>query len=120
MFTAWGVFILKASFRSYSIREFMGLTVNESKPEFIREGLLSYMRHPIYTGTIMISIGFWLFIPNVLNLATILCIFIYLAIGIRLEEKKLIEEFGEDYKRFKKEVPMLIPKITSFLSKKLR
>jgi protein-S-isoprenylcysteine O-methyltransferase Ste14 len=75
------------------------------------------MRHPIYTGTILITIGFWLFIPSILNLTTVLCVFIYLVFGIRLEEEKLINEFGEEYENFQQEVPMLFPSIMSLFKK---
>jgi len=118
MLATFGVFVLKAAFRNYDTKEFMGIGLQESEPKFIRQGLLNYIRHPIYTGTILLVLGFWLFIPNILNLTTVVCFFIYLAIGIHLEEKKLIIEFGEDYIRFKEEVPMLIPKFSALFGKK--
>jgi protein-S-isoprenylcysteine O-methyltransferase Ste14 len=34
---------------------------------------------------------------------------IYVIIGTILEEKKLILEFGDAYKKYQQEVPMLIP-----------
>ncbi len=108
---SFGVFVLKAAFKNYDTKEFMGVGMQDAAPKFVQKGLLNYMRHPIYTGTILLVIGFFLFIPNVLNLTTGICTFIYLAIGIRLEEKKLVEEFGEAYITFKKEVPMLVPRL---------
>jgi protein-S-isoprenylcysteine O-methyltransferase Ste14 len=36
---------------------------------------------------------------------------IYLPIGIIFEEQKLVKEYGDRYKKYQKEVPMLIPKI---------
>jgi len=33
----------------------------------------------------------------------------YIIIGTRLEEKKLVLEFGESYTKYQHEVPMLIP-----------
>ena len=35
--------------------------------------------------------------------------FVYLPIGIALEERKLIAAFGEEYRRYRREVPALIP-----------
>jgi protein-S-isoprenylcysteine O-methyltransferase Ste14 len=34
---------------------------------------------------------------------------VYIIIGTKLEEKKLVLEFGEAYIKYQKEVPMLIP-----------
>lgn len=34
---------------------------------------------------------------------------IYIIIGIKLEEKKLVLEFGDTYVKYQQEVPMLIP-----------
>ena len=36
---------------------------------------------------------------------------VYLPIGIRLEEHKLIAQFGEEYRRYRREVPALFPKL---------
>ena len=41
---------------------------------------------------------------------------IYVIIGTRLEEKKLVLEFGDAYIKYQQEVPMLIP----FTKKKIR
>jgi protein-S-isoprenylcysteine O-methyltransferase Ste14 len=117
MLATWGIILVKTAFKTYNIREFIGTNKNESKSEFVKTGLLKYMRHPIYTGTILIIIGFWLFIPSILNLTTVLCVFIYLVFGIRLEEEKLINEFGEEYENFQQEVPMLFPSIMSLFKK---
>jgi protein-S-isoprenylcysteine O-methyltransferase Ste14 len=37
--------------------------------------------------------------------------FVYLPIGIALEERKLIAAFGEDYVRYRREVPALFPRL---------
>lgn len=59
--------------------------------------------------------GFWFFIPNVLNLVSILCVFLYLKIGIRLEETKLTEKYGDEYIRYMKEVPAVLPDLIRLL-----
>jgi len=117
MLATWGIIIVKTAFKTYSTKEFIGINNSYSKSEFVKTGLLKYMRHPIYTGTILITLGFWLFIPSILNLTTVFCIFIYLVFGIRLEEEKLINEFGEEYENFQQEVPMLFPSLISLIKR---
>ena len=106
---SWGVIILVVSFRHLSGLAFLGLK-SEEKTGLVTEGLHGYMRHPIYTGTILILVGMFLYHPTDLILVSDLIIFIYLPFGIMWEEQKLIEEFGDSYLEYKKQVPSLIPR----------
>lgn len=118
--STWGVIIIKMAFKNYRLREFLGFSNNEGRLELIQSGILKYIRHPIYSGTILLFIGFWLFIPNVLNLVTVICTFLYLPIGIRLEEQKLEEEYGDLYRKYKEKVPALIPNMEQLLKSNQR
>lgn len=103
-----GVMIIIRSFREYSLMGFLGL--RKESDAFTRSGILKYVRHPLYSGTILIIVGFWLFSPNVSTAVSAGCMLIYLAIGIQLEEKKLVKRYGEAYTQYKREVPMLVPR----------
>jgi len=80
------------------------------KNELITHGPFAYVRHPLY-ATLLITIPplviVWLsdllfFIPWVL----ILVVSHYI---VRLEERGLIEVFGQDYERYRRVVPALLP-----------
>ena len=58
-----GILILKAAFKQYSVKGFLGFE-NDDQENFKASGILKHIRHPIYSGTILIVIGFWLFVPN--------------------------------------------------------
>ncbi|HRK55116.1 MAG TPA: isoprenylcysteine carboxylmethyltransferase family protein [Cyclobacteriaceae bacterium] len=109
MFAAFGVIVIKVSFRSYRFSEFVGLSTQEEP--FTTDGILRSVRHPMYSGTILIAIGYWLFDPTVPTTVSVICILIYLPIGIYLEERKLIKQFGDRYVQYKRDVPALIPKL---------
>lgn len=109
VFAAFGAIILKVSFRTYDLSSFVGAKKEENV--FIKSGLLQHVRHPIYSATILIVIGFFLFSPNLPTLISTLCILGYLPIGIWLEERKLLKAFSEDYRVYKQEVPALVPKL---------
>jgi len=98
MLTTVGIFILKRSFRNYNFKKFIGLKEEESSM-LKTTGIQAKIRHPLYSGTLLIFIGYFIFNPQLTNLIMLLSLFIYLPVGIRLEEKKLIDTFGEDYLR---------------------
>ncbi len=110
MFAAFGVILIKIVFRSYSLSSFIGLS-EEKGQVLVTSGILGSIRHPIYSGTILIAIGFWLFSPNLPTLVSVICIFVYIPIGIIFEERKLIRQFGEAYAAYRTKVPALIPRI---------
>lgn len=74
-------------------------------------GIHRFVRHPLYTGTIMMVWGFFLLFPYLNNLIAVVLLTLYVIIGMRFEEKKLIAEFGSKYLDYMKKVPALIPRI---------
>lgn len=112
LLATFGVIIVSRAFKEHNALAFIGLKQEEVK--FSRSGILNYVRHPIYSGTILIVFGFFLFTPTMATLVSTLCILGYLPIGIYLEEMKLIKQFGDQYIRYKNEVPSLIPKLGKF------
>jgi protein-S-isoprenylcysteine O-methyltransferase Ste14 len=108
MLTTFGVILIQVSFRAYSFRAFVGLAA-EPDARLKTDGIQKYIRHPLYAGTILITLGFLLFIPNLPTLISCSCIFLYLPIGIWLEEQKLVRQFGEVYRTYQKTVPALVP-----------
>ena len=112
-FATYGVILIHLSFKQYSKREFLGITSPpEQQPEPLRtEGILRQVRHPLYAGTILIALGFWCFSPTLANLITALAWIIYTLIGIKIEEAKLLKLYGDEYREYQEEVPMLIPRL---------
>lgn len=110
MVAAVGIFILKRSFRQYSLKEFLGFK-SEENSTLNMKGIQSKVRHPLYSGTVLIFIGYFLFNPQIANLVMLLSLVCYLPFGIYWEEKKLIKEFGEHYVKYKKVTGALIPKL---------
>ena len=109
----YGIIIVRLAFRQYSLKDFLGfrqVKEGEKEEDFSNEGILSVVRHPLYTGGLLILLGFWIFSPTLANLVTVIMLTAYILFGIRLEENKLVAQYGEDYRRYQQEVPMLIPR----------
>ena len=89
---------------------------DEEKPVFVTRLFYKGIRHPIMTGWLILiwatpfmTMGHFLFAAA----STV-----YILVAIQLEERNLIETFGDTYKRYIREVPMLVPSMTSRRGKK--
>lgn len=100
--------------KSYDLNEFLGFSKMGGETKFdpnqlVVNGLNAKVRHPLYFGTLLVLVGVFLLYPTDASLV-ILCISVlYLIIGSRLEERKLEQQFGEAYRSYQRNVPMLIP-----------
>jgi hypothetical protein len=71
-------------------------------------GILGRVRHPWYSGAILLL---WFRGLDAAGLVTSIVLTLYLLAGTLLEERKLVMEYGEEYEQYRREVPMLIPRI---------
>lgn len=117
LLAAWGIIISMRAFKSYDAKAFLGLSDLKSEDEFKTDGLLQYVRHPLYSGSILLFIGFFLYIPTLINMISSSLAIVYFLIGIQFEEKKLIRLFGERYLEYKKNTPMLVPRLFNMKNK---
>jgi protein-S-isoprenylcysteine O-methyltransferase Ste14 len=69
-------------------------------------GMLGIVRHPWYSGGILIV---WARNLDMSTIVTSLVISGYFLIGAFLEERKLLSEFGEEYSDYQQHVSMLFP-----------
>ena len=77
-------------------------------PEFVVRGPYRWVRHPLYFFVLVLI---WS-VPDV-HSDRLLFNFLWtlwVVLGAVLEEKDLVAEFGEKYRRYQKQVPMLFPR----------
>lgn len=108
--TMAGFILMILSAKEYQLASFLGLRKETLMPLQIN-GLHRYMRHPLYSGTLLLCIGICIAFPLWKNWSVLCLMVVYLFIGMWLEEKKLIEIFGEEYINYSKKVKRLIPGI---------
>ena len=92
----------------------VGSTVPE--PTFRTPGVYRYVRHPIYLGFLL---GFWA-TPTMSAGHLLFSIMTtgYILVGIFFEERDLIAQFGDRYRRYRAEVGMLMPKLPADASQR--
>lgn len=73
------------------------------------DGLNRFIRHPLYSGTSLFFIGICVTWPYYKNLFLLILYFAYLAIGMYLEEKKLVQVYGQQYLDYQKRTKKLVP-----------
>jgi protein-S-isoprenylcysteine O-methyltransferase Ste14 len=87
------------------VNNFAGRTMPE--PRFKTPVIYKVVRHPIYLGFI---IAFWATpVMTVGHLLFAAVTTAYIFVGIFLEERDLVAQFGEQYQRYRAQVGMLIP-----------
>ncbi len=98
----WAVMVLG---KHFTVR----VQVHE-KAKLVTQGPYNYIRHPSYTGSLLIFIGLSLavgsWLGTLLALAVNLIAYKY---RIRVEEEALQEAFGSDYEEYKKRTWKLFP-----------
>jgi protein-S-isoprenylcysteine O-methyltransferase Ste14 len=103
-----GLILLYLAFKAFDGAEFLGIKA-EAEPELVQIGMYNYVRHPLYFATIILILGLFLLIPTQKMGLVLLISYVYILVGYRLEERKLVAVFGEEYTTYKKRVKALIP-----------
>jgi protein-S-isoprenylcysteine O-methyltransferase Ste14 len=116
LFLALGAVVLfYAGGRHYDLRQFLGtrqIQEHESRKGLTETGgldttgILGVVRHPWYAAGVLIV---WARPLDTAVLVTNVVLTAYLVIGTTLEERKLVVDFGDEYREYKKRVPMFLP-----------
>ena len=105
-----GLLLLAAALAQTDALDFAGLRQladQASEPQLVTGGAYRWMRHPLYTGSMLVL---WLLPSLSMNwFAFILGISLYFIIGATFEECRLEAFFGQAYHAYKAHTPMFIP-----------
>lgn len=117
----WGLFALGWSlvllstflidhFELFGLRQVFARLMGRARPEvgFKAPLLYRYVRHPLYLGLLL---SFWAVpVMSAGHLLFSLGLSAYILVGIGFEERDLLAQFGERYRRYRAEVGMLLPR----------
>jgi len=80
--------------------------------KLVTTGIYGHVRHPQYLGFLLLTLGMnilWVTVSTLLLWPILAFMYYRLA---KQEEKELEEKFGEEYLKYKRRVPMLIPRVS--------
>ncbi len=79
---------------------------------FIKTGPYKHIRHPIYTASIIMLLGFGLFSANgLLFAASMIILLLFYSRKVPKEEEELIRNFGKKYKSYINSTGKFLPKL---------
>lgn len=81
----------------------------KQRHELICSGPYRWVRHPIYTGLLLAFAGTALTIGQWRGIVGVLIVYMTLRLKSRVEERYMLETFGDRYRQYQREVPALVP-----------
>src|SRR5947209_10867013 len=95
----------------FGVTNFIGeaeLRPQENKPALVTTGLHSRMRHPIYVAHLCTFAGWALGSGSLIDFVLLaISALITFPLMIRMEEKELVKRFGETYRKYQRNVPLV-------------
>lgn len=82
---------------------------NAGQGRVVKSGVYKYIRHPQYTGFLLLSLGMlleWATLPLIIMFPFMIWLYVRLA---KREERDMIAEFGEEYAQYMKQTKRFIP-----------
>jgi len=74
------------------------------------KGPYGYVRHPLYSGVVLLVLGWWLLLDYSFLLVSAIFLLLWFNFVVApFEEEELRAIFGDDYERYAKQVPKIIP-----------
>jgi protein-S-isoprenylcysteine O-methyltransferase Ste14 len=86
------------------------VTVKENHA-LITRGPYAWVRHPIYSGVLLMLLGTAVTLGTIINLLEVPAIALAFWLKLRTEEKFMLETFGEQYVAYRRQVRALIPRV---------
>ena len=116
---SYGAVMMYLGCRAHDLSDFLGINrarygernIDEKDMQFCSSGILARVRHPWYGGGLALiwAVGQ---LSNV-SLTVKIILSLYLIIGARLEEYRLLSKFGHKYAQYCEGVPRFFPRLRS-------
>ena len=90
--------------------EIGNIEISPKTKNLVVSGPYKNTRNPMLFGAFLIYLGFALFINSITSVVIVCAIFVFmLTVVVKMEEKRLLKDFGNQYEEYRKKVSMFIP-----------
>jgi protein-S-isoprenylcysteine O-methyltransferase Ste14 len=90
--------------------EIGNIEISPKTKNLVVSGPYKNTRNPMLFGTFLIYLAFALFINSITSAVIVCAIFVFmLTVVVKMEEKRLLKDFGNQYEEYRKKVSMFIP-----------
>lgn len=90
--------------------EIGNIAISPKTKNLVVSGPYKYTRNPMLFGTLLMYLGLALYINSINALVLVSILFTFmLAVVVKMEEKRLVNDFGSQYEEYQKQVSMFIP-----------
>ena len=90
--------------------EIGNIEISPKTKNLVVSGPYKNTRNPMLFGTLLIYLAFSLFINSITSVVLVSAIFVFmLTVVVKMEEKRLLKDFGNQYEEYRKKVSMFIP-----------
>jgi protein-S-isoprenylcysteine O-methyltransferase Ste14 len=103
LFSVWARFVLG--------RNWSGFVTLKQDHQLVTTGPYRFVRHPLYTGFLTAVLGTAITVGTGDSLVGFVIVLVGYLVKLAREEKLMIEQFGEQYVQYKKQVATLVPYI---------
>lgn len=108
LFGVVGVYVAYRASKVISVSTVADMRTDR-KPELITAGIYSQVRHPLYLATILIFGAMALIYPFPVVNVFALSMIAYTLIGAYFEERKLVQQYGDEYNEYKNKAGFILP-----------
>jgi protein-S-isoprenylcysteine O-methyltransferase Ste14 len=90
--------------------EIENIEISPKTKNLVESGPYRNTRNPMLFGTFLIYLAFALFINSITSVVLVCAIFVFmLTVVVKMEEKRLLKDFGTQYEEYRKKTSMFIP-----------
>ena len=90
--------------------EIGNIEISPKTKNLVVSGPYKYTRNPMLFGTLLIYLAFALFMNSITAVVLISAIFVFmLTVVVKMEERRMLKDFGKPYEEYRKKVSMFIP-----------
>lgn len=90
--------------------ELGSIEISPKTRNLVVSGPYRYTRNPMLFGAFLIYLAFALFINSIAAVVIVCAIFVFmLTVVVKMEEKRLLKDFGSQYEEYRQKVSMFIP-----------